>query len=312
MIDVNNPVALPFRVNWGVSPVTDYQFKTGVITAADGSEQRFPQNDYPEVTVKFQAAADTAVRISRINSLMQTVMNSAVAVRDFRLNGRGVASEDGNRVILTRWDASWAVGVRVVVEDKDGLAEHASWLSSVDPASRTVELASPVPSGMRGTRVLVGSAVVASIDGEMSSTKQHGALQTWDIEARSFRGLDPIGGAAETDFPFSHGQDSGTGVTIARSVQGLDHQIGRRAEFLGYASGTSGFRSYKADTVHLDQSSKERLLSFFFGCRGRHRSFTATRIDPAGRFRFGADLISVTHVTDTVATAPVTLVRVIR
>ena len=310
MIDVNSPVATPFRVQWATDPVTEYHYRTDVFTAADGSEQRRPMNRYPEVRVRYETAAMTAQHAERIDGMLPMLMTSAVAVRDFRMNGSGRVSADGASVVLGVWSASWAVGVRVVVEDSDGLAEHTAVLVGADPASRTVSLSLVCPAGMRGRTAKIGSAVVASLDDEMGSVRHTADVETWDVSATSFRGLDPIGGAPLAEFPFSHGAKDGVRITARRSVQGLDFGVGRRAEVLGYASMTSGFRTYQVETLQMSQTDKERLVSFYCGCRGRHRSFTAPKLDPSGRFRFGADILSVTHLSGDVSSATVSLTQV--
>ena len=219
-------------------------------------------------------------------------------------------SADGSAFLIRTWSASWAVGVRVVIEDDDGLQEHTALVTGADPASRTVSLSGPCPEAMRGKAAKIGSAVVASLDDEVGSVRHTADVETWDVSATSFRGVDPIGGAPLAAFPFSHGAKDGVRITARRSVQGLDFGVGRRAEVLGYASMTSGFRTYQIETLQMSQTDKERLVSFYCGCRGRHMSFTAPKLDPSGRFRFGADILSVTHLRGDVSTATVSLTQV--
>lgn len=311
MIDLNNPVATPFRVNWGTDPVTEYHYKTDVFTAADGSEQRRPMNRYPEVRVRYETCAMTAAHADRIDGMLPMLMTSAVAVRDFRMNGAGRVSADGSSFIIRTWSASWAVGVRVVIEDDDGLQEHTALVTGADPASRTVSLSAPCPEAMRGKAAKIGSAVVASLDDEMGSVRHTADVEVWDVSATSFRGLDPIGGAPLTAFPFSHGSEDGVRITARRSVHGLDYGVGRRSEVLGYASMTSGFRTYQVETYQLSQTSKEALVSFYCGCRGRHKSFTAPKMDPSARFRFASDILVVTHRSGDVSSATLNVIQVL-
>lgn len=309
MIDPTNPVATPFRVQWATNPKTEYQYRTGVITAADGTEQRHPQNRYPQVSVSYECAALTAAHADRILNEIGDLMNSAVAIRDFRMNGSGVVSADGLSVIMADWASSWAVGVRVIIEDADGIVEHTAVISAADPSTRTIGLGEAAPLAMRDRLMSVGSAVVATLDDEMGGVFHTGSVNTWDVSATSFRGLDPIGGAATEVFPFRHGVRDGISVTAHKFTHALDYQVGRRAEFLGYGSRNSGNLVYQLDTLQLGQSDKERLVSFWCGCRGRWKSFTAPDLEVGRRFRFASDILVVTHLSGNVSQATVNLIR---
>lgn len=310
MIDTANPIATPFRANGADDPKTEYRFRTGVIQAADGSEQRHPQNRYPEVAVRFSCLATDAVHAGRIDAMMPVLMTSAVAVRDFRMNALGRVSADGASVVLVNWAASWAVGVRLVIEDRNGVFEHTATVSSADPASRTLGLDVPAPADMRGGLFSVGSAISASLDADLNSDRWHAGAEQWSVVAKGFRGVDRIGGAPLAAFPFRHGSRDAVRITHARHMVGLDHGVGRRAEFMGYASGMSGFRTYQVEAVQMSQQDKEVLVSFFCGCRGRWRSFTAPSLEPTAKFRFASDILAITHLTGEVSTATMNLARV--
>ncbi|RWR13824.1 hypothetical protein [Paenirhodobacter populi] len=312
MIDVTNPIATPFRADWSVQPRTDYEFKTNIMTAADGSEQRSPKNRFPRVRIRFSCLARGERHAARITEMRHALMTSALAVRDFRMGSEGKVSADGMSVQLNRWSASWAVGMRVIIEDGDGMAEHTALLTSVDPASRTMILGVRAPTALRGSGVGVSSAVVCSLDGDMRSDLVHAGAVSWEVSATSFGGVDPIGGAPREKFPFTHGAPDAMRITTSRSVLALDFGVGRRQETLGYASDTSGFRTFQVETRQMGQLAKEDVISFFCGCRGRLRSFSAERLDPEARFRFGSDVLTVEHLSGNVSSATMNLVQVRR
>lgn len=312
MIDLGNPIATPFRAQWAVKPRTDFEFRTDVFTAADGTEQRRPKNRYPSVKIRYQCLARDAQHADRITRMMPVLMTSALAIRDFRLSGEGLVAADGHTVRMSHWFSSWAVGVRVIVEDDRGRDEHTAVVSAVDAAARTITLDAPAPEPMRGRWAGVASAVVASLDGDLVSERQHAGAVTWDVVATSFRGLDQIGGAPLGVFPFRHGADAPVRVTSSRSVIGVDFGTGRRLEVPGYASGTSGFRTFQIEGRQMSQSAKEALVSFFCGCRGRLRAFDAPDLVPGARFRFASDILTMTHDSAAVSSATMNLAQVIR
>lgn len=311
MIDPTVPVATPFRANWDAPPRTDFEFKTGIITAADGREQRHPLLRYPRVKVTFSCLGRSAAHAARIRAALPSLMNSAVAIRDFRLNGAGVVSADGMSVVMTEWGASWAATVRVVLEDAAGMAEHAAVIVSADPASRTITLDAPAPELMRGGWCGVGSAVSASLEGEIESDFWHAGAQAFDVTATSFGGLDLIGGAPLADFPLRHGARDAMRITSKRSVSLVDFGIGRRSEAINYASWTSGFRTFRVEALQMDQASKEGLVSFFCGVRGRLRAFYAEGLIPGARFRFGSDVLTVEHLSGSVSRTTVPVAQVV-
>lgn len=312
MIDIDNPIPTPFRVDWTTEPRVDYGFKTGVITAADGREQRYPQNRYPRLAVSYACMPRFQQHADRIDAMIPEIMNSALVIRDFRMNAQCRVSADGWSVILREWQCSWAAGVRILVEDDAGMAEHATTISSVDPVSRTIILAERAPFALRGGYAGVFSAVVASVDGNRTSDRVHANLMMWDLGFNSFGGVDPIGGAHLPEFPFTHGQREGIKVTHNRSIGSTDYGVGRRSEFLTYSSATSGFRTYQVETLQMSQDDKERLVSFFAGCGGRHRSFAAPLLVPDARFRFGSDTLAITHTSGNASKATLNLVQVIQ
>lgn len=309
MIDPSAPVATPFRVQWATNPKVEYQFRTGVITAADGSEQRHPQNRYPGVSVSWECVAMTYQHAHRIRETLGDLMNSAVAIRDFRMNSFGVVSADGLSVVLASWESSWAVGVRVVIEDRDGMAEHTAFITAANPSTRTVGLSAAAPAALRGSFVAVGSGVVASLNEEMSSQLYNDHVQSWEVSATSFRGLDPIGGAATDVFPFRHGVYGGIRVTANKFTHSLDYGVGRRAEFLGYGSRNSGNPIFQVEALQMGQTDKERLISFWCGCRGKWKSFSAPSLNVGRRFRFASDILVVTHMSGNVSSATLSVVQ---
>lgn len=312
MIDPHNPIATPFRAQWAVEPRTDFEFRTGIITSADGTEQRSPKNRYPSVKIRFSCLARDARHAARITDMMPQMMTSALSIRDFRMGGEGVVSANGASVQMCRWGASWAVGVRVLLEDADGVHEHTAVITGADPVSRTLTLGAPAPAALRGTHVGVASAVVCSLDGELASEWKHSGAVSWDVAATSFRGIDPIGGAPLSAFPFTHGSPDAMRITASRNVLGLDFGVGRRAEVLGYASATSGFRTFQVEARQMSQQSKEAVVSFFGGCRGRLRSFAAPDLVPDAKFRLGSDILSIAHRSGDVSSATLNLVQVLR
>lgn len=312
MIDTSRPMALPLRADWSELPRTEFRFRTQIITSASGTEQRVPQNRYPDVQIRFQSLARDAWHAGRIDEMMPVIMTSAVAVRDFRMGGEGVVSADGNSVRMERWGASWAVGVRVIVEDAHGRSEHTAFISSVDPASRTITLDEPAPAPLRSIWVGVASAVVASVSADLTSERWHAGAERWSVSAQGFRGEDQIGGAWVSAFPFSHGTSEAISITHARSVASLDHEVGRRAEFVRYDSRLSGFRTYQVEARQMRQSDKEAAISFFCGCRGRWKSFSAPALDPVAKFRFASDILSFTHTSGAVSSATMSLAQVLQ
>lgn len=312
MIDVSSPIATPFRAQWSVEPRTDFEFRTGIITSADGTEQRTPKNRYPSAKIRFTCMARDRAHAQRITDMMPLMTTSALAIRDFRMGGEGVVSTNGASVQLFRWSASWAVGVRVILEDEWGLHEHTAIITGADPVSRTLSLGAPAPSGLRGSHVGVASALVCSLDGDLASEFKHSGAVSWDVAATSFRGIDPIGGAPLSAFPFTHGSPDAMRITASRNVLGLDFGVGRRAEVLGYASATSGFRTFQVEARQMSQQSKEAVVSFFGGCRGRLRSFAAPDLVPDVKFRLGSDILSIAHRSGDVSSATLNLVQVLR
>lgn len=312
MIDPNAPVATPFRANWATAPRTDYEFRTGIITAADGREQRRPQNRFPRVRVSYDGMALGAAHAGRIEAALPGLMNRAVALRDFRMNGQGAVSADGGSVVLDEWGASWAVGVRVVIEDRAGMFEHAAVIASADPASRTLALDAQAPIGMRGRRADVGSAVSCSLDDGLGSRRWHGAAASFAVAGQSFGGVDQIGGAPLAALPFRHGGADAAQVKYDRKVSAIDHGVGRRAEALNYASWTSGFRTHQIEAIQMTQAEKEALVSFWCGHRGRLRSFMAPHLMAGARFRFASDILAITHHSGEAASATLNVVQVVQ
>ena len=100
-------------------------------------------------------------------------------------------------------------------------------------------------------------------------------------------------------------------ITASRNVLGLDFGVGRRAEILGYASATSGFRTFQVEARQMSQQSKEAVVSFFGGCRGRLRSFAAPDLVPDAKFRLGSDILSIAHRSGDVSSATLNVVQVL-
>ena len=312
MIDVNNPIATPFRTQYSDDPRVDYQFNTGIITSASGREQRHPLNQYPKMRITWKAQAMSHQHVSRIEAMSGLIMNSAIAVRDYHMNASGRVSLDGMSVVLSDWGSSWAAGIRLVIEDRHGMHEHTAKIVSVDPSSRTLTLDRPAPAGLMGSFVKLGSAVVASLDGSQTMDKQTDAVASWDLTARSFNGLDQIGGAHGDLFPLKHGVSDGVRITSGRNVKSVDFGIGRRHETLGYDSWISGFRSFQVEAVQMTQDDKERLISFFCGCRGQLKAFFAPGLVEGARFRFGSDILSVVHTAGDMSKASMNVTQVIQ
>lgn len=312
MIDLTDPVATPFRANWEMAPRTEFEFRTGIITSADGREQRHPLMRYPRVKVSYACLTAGRAHSDRINALLPSLLNRAVAIRDFRLNGVGRVSEDGALVVMREWGASWAPTVRVVIEDEGGLVEYSAVITATDPAARVITLGAPAPEAMRGRVCGVGSAVVASLDDETDAGVWHAGAVSWNVSASSFGGIDHIGGAPRPDLPLSHGADEEMRVSVGRQMSGIDFGIGGRAEALNYASWTSGFRTYQIQANQLSQAQKESLVSFYCGVRGRLRAFSADGLVAGARFRFASDSLVVEHLTGTVSKATISLAQVVQ
>lgn len=312
MIDLGNPVATPFRANWNVAPRTDFEFKTGIITSADGREQRHPLLRYPRVRVSYECLAAGRAHADRISALLPGLLNRAVVIRDFRLNGAGRVSDDGVLVVMSEWSASWAPTVRVVIEDDEGLVEHAAVITAADPTNRVITLDAPAPQAMRGRFCGVGSAVIASLDAETDAGVWHAGAVSWNVSATSFGGLDQIGGAPLAELPLTHGAPDQMRVSVIRNMSGVDFGIGRRAASPNYASWISGFRIYQIEARQLGQPAKEALVSFYCGVRGRLRSFWANDLIEGAKFRFASDVLTVEHLSGNVSQATISVAQVVQ
>lgn len=62
----------------------------------------------------------------------------------------------------------------------------------------------------------------------------------------------------------------------------------------------------------MRQSDKEAAISFFCGCRGRWKSFSAPALDPVAKFRFASDILSFTHTSGAVSSATMSLAQVLQ
>lgn len=312
MINPENPIATPFRTQAATDPRVEYRFSTGVITSANGREQRHPRTTYPRMSVRWECAAMSPQHVSRIESMERQLSLTAIAVRDYRMNASGRVSIDGWSVTLDRWTASWAADVRIVIEDQAGMIEHTTRIASADAASRRIVLTERAPFGMRNTWVGVGSAIVASLDGEQTVTRWHNGVASWGLSAKSFYGLDRIGGAHTDVFPLRHGSRDAIRITTGRNVWSTEFGLGRREESYGYGSLASGLRTYQVEAFQMSQDAKEELISFFCGCRGQLRSFSAPNLIQGARFRFGSDVLNVVHTSGETSNAGLSVVQVLQ
>lgn len=310
MIDPKTPVSTPFRINWSSDPKVEYEFRTGVISSENGTEQRHAYNKYPSVSVSYETTSMSQEHTDRIVDMMPFLMTKAVAIRDLRINGSGIVSADGMSIFMDGWNDSWASGVRIVVEDMGGLNDHTCVIDSVDHSQKRIIMNEQVSSDMRGMFVNVGSAVSSSISGDMSGSILTRSVNSWVISSKSFRGVDKIGGAYSSDFPFSHGVSGGMNNTSYRFVNEMDFDVGVRSEFIGYKSINSGHRMYQVNALQMNNDDKKNLISFFCGCRGKFRSFSANRIDENGFFRFSSDILSVTHHSGNVSSSTLNITRI--
>lgn len=310
--DVLAPVATPFRPNWSSPPRTDFQFRTGIFTAADGREQRYPQLRRPKVSVQFEHLA-TGTHAGRAWAMMGNLMNRAIAVRDFRMNATGRVAPDGVSVSLSTQAFAywWPVGTRIVIEDRDGAVEHTAIITASDPLTRTLAYDAPAPEAMRGRVMTVGSAVVASLDEEQSGKVWHSRAAGLEVRATAFNGVDAIGGAPLDVFPLKHGDRDAMTTKFTKQSRAVDFGIGRRQEATGYASWVSGFRQAEVQSYQLDAAQKQALVSFYCGVRGRLGSFQAPDILEGARFRFASDTLTIEHLNDQVSKATAPIIQVV-
>lgn len=266
--------------NWGRPVEEDYEFRTEVITARDGSEQRIRERLHPRISLRWESQAKRGT-LRRVERRLAAAQGRAIVAMHPRLRARlqedVAAAQDQFDIALPR--PFWLdAGREALIVLPDG-----TWLirAIADAVGSAIVLPAPigvdVPQGS-----LLCPPVYARFDSGVAVTSETNRLGELVAALRAVPGLNPtlarsFGAAAQT----YKGREL---FTLAPNwAGGVASEFVQMRDIFDFGRGGMDyllFRDRTDRTLHMrfmvrDDANLDTLLGCFYRAAGRQRAFYA-------------------------------------
>lgn len=303
-IDTANPIPTPFRPNAATNPIVEYEYATRIFEAADGTEQRQSVRSRPLMRIRYSTLTMSVEHASKYFEIMERETPTAVAIPDFVHVGQGPVQPGSWNMRIPDTFCSWPPGLMVQVYSVESNTGAVMRILAFDPISKTITFTGPLPMTFRAGEICDIASVVSASIGEVSAVFHGPETLKFDVEASIYpQEVASFPVAQDPAFIFAHQGVTPPEAAISRPLNRIDHGSGPIFDFVGVNKGMGGVRTYTFSTRQVDQTSKEALIRFFKGCRGRAMSFVMPDgVVPGGygstgkRFRLASDILSVEHI----------------